>query len=82
MVGKTISHYKILEKLGRGSSPPKEALEMASDISQILLPVVTLVIACGLPLYSANSRPETNALTASPAALVVQESSTKVSQFQ
>ncbi len=74
MVGKTISHYKILEKLGRGSLPPKEALEMASEIGQILLPVVTLVIARGLPRYSANSRPETNALTASPAALVVQES--------
>ncbi len=74
MVGDTISQYQILEKLGRGSSPPKEALEMASDRGQILLPVVTLVIACGLPLYSANSRPETNAPTASPAALVVQES--------
>ncbi len=75
MVGTTISHYKILEKLGRGSSPPKEALEMASDIGQILLPVVTLVIACGLSLYSASSSAETSALTASPATLVVQESS-------
>lgn len=37
MVGKTISYYKFLEKLGRGSLPPKEALEMASNISQILL---------------------------------------------
>jgi len=46
MVGTTISHYKILEKPGLGSSPPKEVLEMASDIGQILLPVVTLVIAC------------------------------------
>jgi len=72
MVGKTISHYKILEKLGRGSLPPKEALEMASNIGQILLPVVTLVIACGLPLYSASSSPERSALTTSP--LAVQES--------
>ncbi len=72
MVGTTISHYKILEKLGRGSLPPKEALEMASNIGQILLPVVTLVIACGLPLYSASSGPETSALTTSP--LAVQES--------
>ncbi len=72
MVGKTISHYKILKKLGRGSLPPKEALEMASHIGQILLPVVTLVIACGLSLYSASSSPETSALTTSP--LAVQES--------
>jgi len=71
MVGKTISYYKFLEKLGRGSLPPKEALEMASNISQILLPVVTLVIAFGLPLYSASSS-ETSALTTSP--LAVQES--------
>jgi len=63
---------KILEKLGRGSFPPKEALEMASNIGQILLPVVTLVIACGLPLYSASSSPETSALTTSP--LAAQES--------
>ncbi len=59
---------KILEKLGRGSFPPKEALEMASNIGQILLPVVTLVIACGLPLYSASSSPETSALATSPLA--------------
>ena len=72
MVRKTISHYKILEKLGRGSLPPKEALEMASNIGQILLPLVTLLIACGLPLYSAGSSPETSALTTS--SLVVQES--------
>ncbi len=72
MVGTTISHYKILEKLGRGSLLPKEALEMASNIGQILLPIVTLVIACGLPLYSASSSPETSALTTSP--LAVQES--------
>ena len=39
---------------------------------KILLPLVTLVIACGLPLYSANSGPETSALTTSPQA--VQES--------
>ncbi len=75
MVGKTISHYKVLEKPGRGPLPAKEALEMASNIGQILLPIVTLVIACGLPLYSASSSPETSALTASPATLVVQESS-------
>ena len=72
MIGTIISHYKILEKLGRGSLPPKEALEMASDIGQILLPLVTLVIACGLPLYSASSSPETSALTTS--SLAVQES--------
>ena len=72
MVGTTISHYKILEKLGRGSLPPKEALEMASNIGQILLPLVIIVIACGLPLYPANSSPETSALTTSP--LAVQES--------
>ncbi len=74
MIGTAISHYKVLEKLGRGSLPPKEALEMASDIGQILWPLVTLVIACGLPLYSASSSPETSALTPSPAALVVLES--------
>ena len=39
---------------------------------KILLPVVTLVIACSLPLYSANSAPEASALTPSPQA--VQES--------
>ncbi len=72
MDGETISHYKVLEKLGRGSLPPKKALEMASNIGQILLPVVTLVIACGLPLYSASSSPETGALATSP--LAVQES--------
>ncbi len=71
MVGTTISHYKILEKLGRGSLPPKEALEVVSNIGQILLPVVTLVIACGLPLFSASSSPETSALTTS--SLAVQE---------
>ncbi|MDA2930057.1 secretin and TonB N-terminal domain-containing protein [Acidobacteria bacterium AH-259-O06] len=60
MVGTSISHYKILEKLGRSSLPPKEGLERASD--------------SGLPLYSASSSPETSALTASPAALAVQES--------
>jgi len=72
MVGTTISHYKILEKLRRGSLPPKKALEKASNIGQILLPIVTLVIACGLPLYPASSSPETSALTTSP--LAVQES--------
>ena len=72
MVGTTISHYKILETLGRGCLPPKEGLEMASGIGQILLPIVTLVIACGLPLYSASSSPETSALTTPP--LAVQES--------
>ncbi len=72
MVGKTISHYKILEKLGRGSLPPKEALEVVSNIGQILLPVVTLVLACGLPLYSTSSSPETSPLPTSPQA--VQES--------
>ncbi len=71
MVGKTISHYKVLEKPGRGPLPAKGALEMASNIGQILLPVVTLVIAFGLPLYSASSS-ETSALTTSP--LAVQES--------
>ena len=72
MVGKTISHYKILEKLGRGSLPQKEGLEMASGIGQILLPLVTLLIGCGLPLYSAGSSPETSALATSP--LAAQES--------
>jgi len=71
MVGKTISHYKVLEKLGRGSLPAKGALEVVSNIGQILLPVVTLVIACGLPLFSASSSPETSALTTS--SLAVQE---------
>ncbi len=73
MVGKTINHYKILETLGRGCLPPKEGLEMASSIGQILLPLVTLLIACGLPLYSAGSSPETSALTTSPAVPAVQE---------
>jgi len=72
MVGTTTSHDKILEKLRRGSLPPKKALEMASNIGQRLLPVVTLVIACGLPLYSASSGPETSALATSP--LAAQES--------
>ena len=72
MVGTTIRHYKILEKLGRGSLPPKEAREMASNIGQILLPLVIIVIACGLPLYPANSSPETSALATSP--LAAQES--------
>ena len=72
MVGKTISNYKVLEEIGEGSLPPKEALEMASNIGQILLALVTLVIACGLPLYSASSSPETSALTTPP--LAVQES--------
>lgn len=45
---------------------------MASNIGQILLPIVTLVIACGLPLYSASSSPETSSLTTS--SLAVQES--------
>jgi len=47
---------------------------MASSIGQILLPLVTLLIACGLPLYSAGSSPETSALTTSPAVPAVQES--------
>jgi len=74
MVGTTTNHYKILETLGRGCLPPKEGLEMASSIGQILLPLVTLLIACGLPLYSAGSSPETSALTTSPAVPAVQES--------
>jgi len=68
MVRTTTSHDKILERLGRGPLPAKGALVVV-PIGQILLPIVTLVIACGLPLYSS---PETSALTPSP--LVVQES--------
>ena len=37
-----------------------------------LLPVIVFIIACGLPLYSASSSPETSAPTTSPVA--VQES--------
>ncbi len=39
---------------------------------KILLPVLVTLIACGLPLYSAGSGPETSSLTPSPQA--VQES--------
>ena len=69
MVGKTISHHKVLEKPGRGPLPAKGALEVVSNIGQILLPVVALVIACGVPLYSASSSPETSALNTFPLAV-------------